>query len=82
MKDQPLLFVDLLFWKTRRDCQYINVEYIRHEVSGFQKGVRKWEHADETDPSQSKNGVRKSFADALGDDEYDVILPNQHFLEK
>ncbi|KAG4974228.1 hypothetical protein JHK87_031049 [Glycine soja] len=32
MKKQPLLFVELLFWKTRRECHYVNVEYLLSEL--------------------------------------------------
>ncbi|RZB80178.1 hypothetical protein D0Y65_030078 [Glycine soja] len=32
MKKQPLLFVELLFWKTRRECHYVNAEYLLSEL--------------------------------------------------
>ncbi|KNA14596.1 hypothetical protein SOVF_106000 [Spinacia oleracea] len=83
MRDQPLLFVDLLFWKTRKDCHYINVESIQREVGEMKKEVKNWGHVDETGPSQGKEYTnKKSLADALGDDEYDVSIPNQSHLEK
>uniref|UniRef100_A0A803M022 Timeless N-terminal domain-containing protein n=1 Tax=Chenopodium quinoa TaxID=63459 RepID=A0A803M022_CHEQI len=82
MKDQPLLFVDVLFWKTRKDCHYINVESIQREIGEMKKEVKNWGHGDDTGPSQRKEYSRKSLADALGDDEYDVSIPNQPHFEK
>ncbi|XP_048496854.1 uncharacterized protein LOC104888327 isoform X3 [Beta vulgaris subsp. vulgaris] len=82
MKDQPLLFVDVLFWKTRKECQYINVESIQRDIGKMQKEVRNWGHDDETGQPQGNNGTRKTVAEALGDDEYDVIIPNQHCFEE
>lgn len=75
MKSYPLLFVEILFSKTRKECHYINcgsmlneLNSMRHEteegrtgsgngVNGFFKG---------------KNYVRRSIADALGDDDFVV----------
>ncbi|KAL2922143.1 Protein timeless-like protein [Bienertia sinuspersici] len=82
MKDQPLLFVDVLFWKTRKDCHYINVESIQRDVGEMRKEVRNWGDADETGAPQGKENTGKNLADALGDDEYDVIIPNQNRHEK
>jgi len=82
MKSQPLLFVDVLFCKTRKDCHYINVESIQHEVGEMQKEVRNWGSAGGGDLSGCRGGARKCLADALGDDEYDVIIPNESQFEK
>ncbi|XP_021726776.1 LOW QUALITY PROTEIN: protein timeless homolog [Chenopodium quinoa] len=82
MKDQPLLFVDVLFWKTRKDCHYINVESIQREIGEMKKEVKNWGHGDDTGPSQRKKYSHKSLADALGDDEYDVSIPNHPHFEK
>ncbi|KAL5184457.1 hypothetical protein HKD37_17G048154 [Glycine soja] len=42
MKKQPLLFVELLFWKTRRECHYINVEYLLSELGHLKKESANW----------------------------------------
>ncbi|KAK9665372.1 hypothetical protein RND81_14G108100 [Saponaria officinalis] len=76
LKNHPLLFVDLLFWKSRKDCHYINVESIHREVGEMRKEVRNW-GSEDAGPSQASEGVRKSLADALGDDEYDVMVSGE-----
>ncbi|KAL3009918.1 hypothetical protein AAZX31_07G110500 [Glycine max] len=42
MKKQPLLFVELLFWKTRRECHYINAEYLLSELGHLKKKSANW----------------------------------------
>ncbi|KAG5063549.1 hypothetical protein JHK85_004732 [Glycine max] len=42
MKKQPLLFVELLFWKTRRECHYINAEYLLSELGHLKKESVNW----------------------------------------
>ena len=42
MKKQPLLFVELLFWKTRRECHYINAEYLLSELGHLKKESANW----------------------------------------
>ncbi|KAH9625382.1 hypothetical protein KSS87_011453, partial [Heliosperma pusillum] len=76
MKNQPLLFVDLLFWKSRKDCHYINMDSIHREIGEMRKELRNWDRED-AGPSQSSGGIRKSLADALGDDEYDVMISGE-----
>ncbi|KAL9237361.1 hypothetical protein vseg_011919 [Gypsophila vaccaria] len=80
LKSQPLLFVDLLFWKSRKDCHYINMESIHREVSEMRKEVRNW-GSEDAGPSQANEFVRKSLADALGDDEYDVMISGETHRE-
>lgn len=81
MKSQPLLFVEVLFWKTRKECHYINAEYLVHEFGSLKKETRNWENismSGEIGSSQAKEWTRRSIADALGEDEADVV--NSHEL--
>lgn len=77
MKKQPLLFVEVLFWKTRRECHFINAEYLLSELSHLKKQSRNWNYsqADEENASPpEKMWTRRSIADALGEDEADVLI--------
>ncbi|XVF12596.1 hypothetical protein REPUB_Repub08aG0132500 [Reevesia pubescens] len=77
MKHQPLLFIEILFWKTRRECHYINAEYLLHELGHWKKGSGNQESIpgnEEVGSSQANEWVRRSIADALGDDEADVVI--------
>ncbi|KAI0507977.1 hypothetical protein KFK09_014107 [Dendrobium nobile] len=75
MKIQPLLFVEILFWKTRRECQYFNAEILMESIGKLKKDIRKM--FDE--PTGAFNCHRemgyRSIADALGEDEIDLDLP-------
>lgn len=77
MKNQPLLFVEALFWKTRRECHYINAEYLLHELGHFKRESKNWQKNLGNvgiGSSQDKEWTRRSIADALGDDEADVVI--------
>ncbi|KHG23813.1 Protein timeless [Gossypium arboreum] len=78
MKHQPLLFIEILFWKTRRECHYINAEYLLHELGHLKKGNRNQDSVPgntEVESSEVANEwVRRSIADALGEDEADVVI--------
>lgn len=77
MKSQPLLFVEILFWKTRKECHYINAEYMLHELGNVKKSTGKGNYASEIgEPgsSQATEWTRRSIADALGEDEADVVI--------
>ncbi|KAK1577022.1 hypothetical protein Q3G72_018520 [Acer saccharum] len=77
MKNQPLLFVEILFWKTRRECHYINAEYMLQELGNVKKRTGNWENVSEIGEigsSQAKGWTRRSLADALGEDEADVVI--------
>ncbi|KAI4330916.1 hypothetical protein MLD38_029155 [Melastoma candidum] len=77
MKHQPLLFVDILFWKTRRECHHINADYLLHEVGNLRREsayLGEKSSKGEVDTMPSTGWVRRSIADALGDDEADVVL--------
>ncbi|KAL4348537.1 hypothetical protein GQ457_17G024620 [Hibiscus cannabinus] len=77
MKHQPLLFIEILFWKTRRECHYINAEYLLHELGHWKKGTRNEDSVPgnaEVESSEAGEWVRRSIADALGEDEADVVI--------
>ncbi|XP_068491170.1 uncharacterized protein [Phaseolus vulgaris] len=76
MKKQPLLFVEVLFWKTRRECHYINAEYLLSELGHLKKESTNWNNIpqDEVGLSPAKLWTRRSIADALGEDEADVLI--------
>lgn len=77
LKHQPLLFVELLFSKTRRECHYINAENLLHEVGTLRKQVGSINHHGETGDAHTSGWARRSIADALGDDEADVVISHQ-----
>ncbi|BFG23444.1 hypothetical protein CerSpe_097180 [Prunus speciosa] len=80
MKNQPLLFVEILFWKTRKECHYINAEYLLHELGHLKKESRNWANSlgdEEIGQSLDKGWTSRSIADALGDDEADVVLSHE-----
>ncbi|XP_057425130.1 uncharacterized protein LOC130718546 isoform X1 [Lotus japonicus] len=77
MKKQPLLFVEVLFWKTRRECHYINAEYLLDELGHLKKKHINGNDAQgdgEIGSSPVNVWTRRSIADALGDDEADVVI--------
>ncbi|XP_061342048.1 uncharacterized protein LOC133288335 [Gastrolobium bilobum] len=77
MKKQPLLFVEVLFWKTRRECHYINAEYLLDELGNLKKESINWNNPQgdgEIGSSPVKAWTRRSIADALGEDEADVVI--------
>ncbi|XP_013606333.1 PREDICTED: protein timeless homolog isoform X1 [Brassica oleracea var. oleracea] len=77
MKSQPLLFVEILFPKSRKECHYINAEYMLHELGHLRKQMGNQEKASGTQEnvsSSDKGWARRNIADALGDDEADVVI--------
>ncbi|KAJ4875737.1 timeless family protein [Raphanus sativus] len=77
MKTQPLLFVEILFPKSRKECHYINAEYMLHELGHLRKQMGNQEKASGTEEnvsSSDKGWARRNIADALGDDEADVVI--------
>lgn len=81
MKSQPLLFVEILFSKSRKECHYINAEYMLHELGHLRKQMGNQVSGTEENVTPSDKGwARRSIADALGDDEADVVISyNQGF---
>ncbi|XP_031477272.1 uncharacterized protein LOC116248552 [Nymphaea colorata] len=75
LKSHPLLFVDILFWKTNRDCHYINSEFLLHEIGSLRSKARKLLHSSTGVQSGEANKTRPpiNIADALGDDEADLL---------
>ncbi|KAJ4954853.1 hypothetical protein NE237_011636 [Protea cynaroides] len=66
MKSQPILFVEILFWKTRRECHLINSESLLHELGNLRT---------EMGPLQGKGGIGpRNIADSLGEDEADFVM--------
>ena len=85
MKNQPLLFVEILFWKTRKECHYSDSEYLLHEPGHLRKETKTWgKDSGDVDIGSSEGWKRVSIADALGDDEADVeithVLGNKYDL--
>lgn len=80
MKNQPLLFVEVLFWKSRKECHYINAEYMLHELGNMKKESANWGNLSSNEDIGSSKGngwVPRSIADALGDDEADVVISHE-----
>ncbi|KAJ8536836.1 hypothetical protein K7X08_035237 [Anisodus acutangulus] len=81
MKSNPLLFIEVLFWKSRRECHYLTCDSMLKELSQFKRdgknssGVKM---TGEIGSSEANGFMRRSLADALGDDEADFPL---HFSE-
>jgi timeless len=85
MKRQPLLFVEVLFWKTRRECHYINAEYLLDELGHLKNETKTWNDTQgdgEIGSSPGKPWTRRSLADALGDDEADVVISHDSRYQK
>ncbi|KAL5568467.1 hypothetical protein UlMin_025042 [Ulmus minor] len=84
MKNQPLLFVEVLFWKTRKECHYIDAEYLLHELGHLRQQSKNWESISgdvDFGSSQAKEWKRISIADALGEDEADVVISHEQGIE-
>ncbi|XP_021295364.1 protein timeless homolog isoform X3 [Herrania umbratica] len=80
LKNQPLLFIEILFWKTRRECHYINAEYLLHELGHWKKGSKTQGSVlgnGEIGSSEAGGWVGRSIADALGEDEADVMISHE-----
>lgn len=71
MKKQPLLFVDILFWKTRKECHCISADALMSDMAGLKMDINALNGNDKSFPN--------SIADSLGDDEADVVIP--HYTE-
>jgi len=67
LKKSPLLFVDLLFWKTKQDCHCITADYVNQDLRKSLSKTRK--------EKISRNSIqdrRALLIDSLGDDDEDV----------
>ncbi|CAD6271153.1 unnamed protein product [Miscanthus lutarioriparius] len=69
IKKQPLLFVDILFWKTRKECHCIDADLLLNEL--------KKDVGNKDGEIGSSKGWRGpvNIADSLGDDEVDLVIP-------
>lgn len=77
MKSYPFLFVEVLFWKTRKECQYINCGTMLNELSGLRNENGKGRNVASNGESgffEGQRWVPRSIADALGDD--DFVIPS------
>ncbi|CAM6028202.1 unnamed protein product [Sphagnum balticum] len=67
LKKSPLLFVDLLFWKTKQDCHCITADYLNQDLrKSLSKTMKE---------KISRNSIqdrRALLIDSLGDDDEDV----------
>ncbi|VAH10210.1 unnamed protein product [Triticum turgidum subsp. durum] len=73
MKKQPLLFVDALFWKTRKECHCIDADYLLNEFKGDVNNK-----GGEVGSSKGWGGP-VNIADSLGDDEADYDIPHEPY---
>ncbi|GER46687.1 topoisomerase 1-associated factor, partial [Striga asiatica] len=80
MKDNPLLFVEVLFWKTRKECHYINCGAMIKELKGIRKNNGEGRSENEEDSLfEVQKWTRRSIADALGDDDFGTsVHASQH----
>ncbi|CAN6327232.1 unnamed protein product [Urochloa humidicola] len=69
MRKQPLLFVEILFWKTRKECHCIDADTLLNEL--------KKDVGNKDGEIGSSKGWRGpiNIADSLGDDEADLVIP-------
>ena len=85
MKSQPLLFVEVLFWKTRGECHYITSQSLLHELGSLKKESGKWGNISrhgEIGSTEGKGWMHRSIADALGEDEADVVISHEPVYQK
>ncbi|KAK9121617.1 hypothetical protein Syun_019234 [Stephania yunnanensis] len=85
MKRQPLLFVEILFWKIRKECHYITSESLLHELGNVKKKTGAWgsnlvDNYGERD--QYRGRANRSIADSLGDDEAGFAIPPDSSYQK
>ncbi|GFP81047.1 protein timeless homolog [Phtheirospermum japonicum] len=76
MKDYPLLFVEVLFWKTRKECHYINCGSMINELKRMRNGTGEGTSGNKSEGNgfvEGQKWVRRSIADALA---YYSIFPH------
>ncbi|KAK1320264.1 hypothetical protein QJS10_CPA03g00254 [Acorus calamus] len=75
--------VSKLVANTRKECHYISAEGVSHDLGDLKRKVANWEDdlvRDEVDIGPSNGNSRlagKSLADALGEDEADLIISEE-----
>ncbi|KAI3458065.1 hypothetical protein Pfo_014728 [Paulownia fortunei] len=75
MKSYPLLFVEVLFWKTRKECHYINCGSMLNELNNMKNGTGEGRSGNKNGGNgffEGQQWVRRSIADALGDDDFEI----------
>lgn len=93
MKNQPFLLLEILFWKTRRECNFISTDHLLSEMNKLRKGNSSKEgglagalgddEADGTNTGKSTVGsYKRNLAEALGDDEAGLPLDELDHHEK
>lgn len=76
LKTSPMLFVDLLFWKSKQDCHCITANYAIEDLRKFSKGVGK--HVNKDLPGQD----RRTLLESLGDDDDDDMGNPAHIQDR
>ncbi|KAG0490605.1 hypothetical protein HPP92_007468 [Vanilla planifolia] len=76
MKSQPLLFVEILFWKTRMECEHINAEALMGDIVKVRKDIRQMYGNNKGSTNYLGDKDYRSIADALGEDEIDLDIPS------
>lgn len=95
LKDQPFLLLEILFWKTRRECNFISTDHLLSEMNKWKSkgdsskerglaGALGDDEADGTNTGKSTVGsYKRNLAEALGDDEADMPLDElDHHVKK
>lgn len=55
--------MEILFWKTRRECHYINSEALLHELGNMKKEIRNWGAVSgDGDAGPLQGGTRINFS--------------------
>lgn len=75
MKSYPLLCVEVLFQKTRKECHYINCGSMLNELNNIKNEVGEGRNGTENGGNgifEDQKWVRRSLADALGDDDFET----------
>ncbi|XP_073125062.1 uncharacterized protein [Henckelia pumila] len=76
MKNYPLLSVEVLFSKTRRECHYISCGSMLKELNSMKNNNGEGESGTMDDGNHFVEGqkwVRRNIADALGDDDFEKM---------
>ncbi|XP_042038016.1 uncharacterized protein LOC121783898 [Salvia splendens] len=74
MKNYPLLLVEVLFVKTRKESHYINCGSMLNELNSIKNESGEGRNGTKKSGSgffDDQKWVRRNLADALGDDDYD-----------
>lgn len=75
MKSYPLLLVEVLFQKTRKECHIINCGSMLNELNGLRSQAGEGRNSTKNGGNgfiEDQKWVRRSLADALGDDDYEA----------